>query len=77
MVIALPINLNVSCKLYPYSLQRTQSPPGPHRPKRIINTHLCNYYDVKGKDIHQHFLFYVEELYCELNYYDHALYAYL
>ena len=27
MVIAQPNNLNVSCKLYPYSFQRTQSPP--------------------------------------------------
>ena len=35
---AWPINLNVSCKLHPYSLQRTQSPPGPCLPKRIGNT---------------------------------------
>ena len=38
-VIARPINLNVSCKLYPYSLQRTRSPPGPRLPRRIGNTH--------------------------------------
>ena len=28
MVIARPINLNVSCELHPYSLQRTRSPAG-------------------------------------------------
>ena len=28
MVIAQPINLNVSCKLHPYSLQKTRSPQG-------------------------------------------------
>ena len=57
MVIAWPINSNVSCKLHPHSLQRTRSPPGPHLPKRIRNTHPCNYYDLKGKDIDVHFLF--------------------
>ena len=51
MVISRPINLNVSCKLHPYSLQRTRSPPGPRLPKRIRNTHPRNYYDLKGKDI--------------------------
>ena len=38
MTIAQPVNLNVSCKLHPYSLQRTRLPPGPHFPKRIGNT---------------------------------------
>ena len=57
MVIAWPINLNVSCKLHLYSLQRTRSPPGPHLPKTIRNIHLRNYYDLKGKDIDLHFLF--------------------
>ena len=42
-----PINLNVSCKLHPYSLQKTWSPPGPCIPKRIGNTHPCNYYNLK------------------------------
>ena len=51
MVIARPINLNVSCKLHPSSLQRTQSSPGPGPPKRVGNMHTCNYYDLKGKDI--------------------------
>ena len=57
MVIARPINLNVSCKLYPYSFQRTRSPPGPRLPKRIRNTHPCNYKDLKGKDIDIYFSF--------------------
>ena len=57
MVITLPINLNVSCKLHLYSLQRTWSPPGPRLPKRIRNMHPHNYYDLKGKDIDLHFLF--------------------
>ena len=35
IVIAQPISLNVSCKLHLYSLQRTQSPPKPHLPRRI------------------------------------------
>ena len=51
MVIARPINLNVSCKLHPSSLQRTRSSPGPGPPKRVGNMHTCNYYDLKGKDI--------------------------
>ena len=67
MVIAWPINLNVSCKLHPYSLQRTRSPPEPLLPKRIRNTHSCNYYHLKGKDIGVYFSLEVEELYCELN----------
>ena len=50
IVIAWPINLNMSCKLHPYSLQRTWSLPGPRLPKRIRNTHRRNYYDFKGKD---------------------------
>ena len=47
MVTARPINLIVSCKLHPYSLQTTQSPPGPCLPKRTGNTHPRNYYDKK------------------------------
>ena len=43
MVIAWPINLNVSCKLHPYSLQRIRSPPRPRLPRRIRNTHPRNY----------------------------------
>ena len=39
MAIVRPINLYVSCKLDPYSLLRTRSPPGPRLPKRIRNTH--------------------------------------
>ena len=42
MVIARPINLNVSCKLHLYSLQTTRSPPGP----RLENTHPRNYYNL-------------------------------
>ena len=57
MVIVWPINLNVSCKLHLYTLQRTQSPPGPCLPKRIGNIHVCNYYNPKGKDIDVHFSF--------------------
>ena len=57
MAIAWPINLNVSCKLHLYFLQRTQSPPGPCLPKRIWNMHPSNYYDLKGKDLDLHFLF--------------------
>ena len=54
MVIAQLINLNVSCKLHPYSFQRTQLPPGLRLPKKIRNTHPRNYYDLKGKDIDVH-----------------------
>ena len=57
MVTAQPINFNVSCKLHPYSLQRTQLPPGPRLPKRIKNMHPRNYYDPKGKDIIVYFSF--------------------
>ena len=57
MVIVRPINLNVSCKLHPYSLQKTRSPPRPRLPRKIRNTHPRNYYDLKGKDIDLHFLF--------------------
>ena len=35
MIIARPINRNVSCKLHPYSLQRTRSPPEPRLPRGI------------------------------------------
>ena len=73
MVIAWPINLNVSCKLHLYSLQRTWLPPGPRLPKRIRNTHSRNYYNLKGKDTDLHFIFKVEELYCELNYHDQKI----
>ena len=52
MVIAQPINLNVSCKLYPYILQWIRSPLEPSLPKRIGNTHPHNYYNLKGKDIY-------------------------
>ena len=58
MVIAQPNNLNVFCKSYPYSLQRTRSPPGPRLPRRIGNTHPRNYYNLKGKVIDVHFLFF-------------------
>ena len=58
MVIARPINLNVSCKLHPYSLQITRSPPGQRLPKRIRNTHPRNYYNFKGNYIDLHFLFF-------------------
>ena len=51
MVIAQPINLNVSSKLHPHSLQRTRSPPGQRLPKRIRNAHPRNYYNFAGKDI--------------------------
>ena len=57
IVIAWPVNLNVSCKLHLYPLQRTGSPPGPRLPKTIRNTHPRNYYDLKSKDINLHFLF--------------------
>ena len=40
LVIARPYNLNVSCKLHPYSFQRTRSPPEPRLPKKLRNTHL-------------------------------------
>ena len=65
-VIARLINLNVSCKLHPYSLQRTRSPPGPRLPRRIGNTYPRNYYKRMGKDIDEHLIFLVGELYCEL-----------
>ena len=52
--IAWLINLNVSCKLYLYTLQRTWSPPGPRLPRKIGNTHPRNYYNLKGKDINVH-----------------------
>ena len=54
--------------LHPYSLQRTWSPPEPRLPKMIGNTRPRNYYDHKSKEINKHFLFWVEEKYCELNY---------
>ena len=63
----------MSSKLHPYSLQRTQSSPGPRLPKRIRNTHPRNHYDLKGKDIDLHFLFQVVELYCELNYHNRKI----
>ena len=59
IVIARPVNLNVSCKLHPQSLQRIRSPPGPRLPQRIRNTRPCNYYDPKGKDTDLHFLFFL------------------
>ena len=39
------------------SLQRIQSPPKLRLRKRIENTHLRNYYNLKGKYIDVHFLF--------------------
>ena len=72
MLIARPINLNVSGKLHPYSLQRIRSHPGSRLPKMITNTHLRNYYDLNDNDIDLHF-FKVEELYCELNYHDQKI----
>ena len=45
MVIARLINLNVSCKLHPYFLQRTRSTLGPRLPKRIGNSHPRHYYN--------------------------------
>ena len=54
MVIARPINLNVSCNLHQYSFVRTRSFPGPLFPKKIRNTHPRNYHDLKGKDIDVH-----------------------
>ena len=57
MVIARPINLNVSGKLHPYSLQRTRLPPGPRLPRRIENMHSSNWYNPRGKDIDVHFSF--------------------
>ena len=44
IVIARPNNLNVFCKLHPYSFQRTRSPPGPRLPKKLRSTHPRNYY---------------------------------
>ena len=57
MVIVRLINLNMSCKLHPFSLQRTRWSPGPRLDKRFRNTHLRKYYDLKGKDRDLHFLF--------------------
>ena len=59
MVIARLINLNVSCKLHLYSLQRIRSLPGPRLPKRTGNTHPSNYYYRKDKEIDVHFLFFI------------------
>ena len=67
MVIAPPIYLNVSCKLNPYSLL------WPCLPRRIGKTHPPISYNLKLKNIGVHFLFYVEELYCELNYHDQKI----
>ena len=36
----------------------TRLPPGPYLPKRIGNTHPCNYNNLKGKDIDVHFSFF-------------------
>ena len=73
MVIARPTSLNLSCKLQPYSLQGTWSPPRPRLPKKIRNIYSRNYYDLKGMDIDVYFSFLVEELYCELNYHDQKI----
>ena len=50
MVIARPINPNMSCKLHPYSLQRTWSPQGPRLLRRIGNMHLRNYFLLLKKE---------------------------
>ena len=66
----------MSSKLHPYSLQRSQSPPGPRIPKMFRNTNPRNCYDLKGRDIDLYFLFLfflIEELYCELNYHDQKI----
>ena len=57
MATAWSIYVNVSCKLHPYSLKRTRSPPGPCLPKRIRSTHLRHYFYLKGDVIDVHFLF--------------------
>ena len=59
MVFVRPIKLNVSCKLHPYSLKRTRSPPGPCLPKKIRNTHPHNYYELKSKDIDVYIYIYI------------------
>ena len=44
IVIARPNNLNVSCKLHPYSFQRTRSPPGSRLLKKLGNSiHNINF----------------------------------
>ena len=50
MLIARPNNLNVFCKLHPNTFQRTRSPPPrPCLPMKLRNTHLRNYYGLRGK----------------------------
>ena len=73
MVIVWPINLNLSCKLHPYSLQKARSPPGQRLPRMIGNTHRRNYHNIQGKDIDEDFLFRIKELYCELNCHDQKI----
>ena len=47
MVFTRPINLKVSCKLHPYSLQRTRSPPGLRLPRKIgIAITMTNWFSV-------------------------------
>ena len=53
---AQPINLNVSYKLHPYTLQRTRSSSGPRLPKRIRYTLQRNYYDLKDKGMDVYFI---------------------
>ena len=49
--IAQSINLNVSCKLHPYSLQGTWLPPRPRLPKRIKGERvLCKEYKCNLQD---------------------------
>ena len=50
MAIAWPINLMCLVSYIRNSLQRTQSPPESHLPKRIGDIHMHNYYDLKGKE---------------------------
>ena len=45
----------------------------PYCVEYTTNTHPNNYHNLKGKDIDVHFLFQVEELYCELNYHDQKI----
>ena len=60
VVIVRPINMNVSCKLHPYCLQRTQSPPGPRLPRRIGNTYP-HYYKTSGKGYRYTFSFFLSK----------------
>ena len=74
MVIARPNNLNMSCKLYPYSFQRTRFPhPGPRLSQKLRNTYTRNYYDPKGKGMYIFLFFKKRNQFCELNYHDQKI----